>query len=174
MLKRISSIILLITLLCGCGFHLRGIVDIPRWLNNVCIIVQEANHDLEPLLQRRLEAYNVHINPDPALATYWLIIESDAIRQEISGISSSTVPRQYQLIYTLRFKLQRAKGEELIPSKQIIETRQATINGNRILGSNEEEDLLKAEMRRDAVIQIINRLSKLDRMDNTTTIRRNT
>ena len=136
------------------------------------IIVQEANRDLSPLLQRRLEAYKVQINPDPDLASYWLIIESDSIRQDISSISSSTVPRQYQLIYTVQFKLQKAKGEELISSTPIFETRQATINGNRILGSNEEEDLLKSEMRRDAVIQIINRISKLDRMPNSTTIRR--
>lgn len=168
MSKRILSLFMLALMLCGCGFHLRGMVDIPPWLNNVAIIVEEAHRDLAPLLQRRLEAYHIHINPDAALANYWLILESDEVHQEISSISSSTVPRQYQLIYTLHFKLQRAKAEEIIPSTTILETRQATINGNRILGSNEEEEFIKTEMRRDAAIQILNRISKLSAANRST------
>ena len=144
----------------GCGFHLRGAIDIPKWLDDVTIVVQQAHHDLEPLLKSQLKAYNIHVNKDPALAKYWLIIEQDSIQQNISSISSSTTPRQYQLIYTVQFKLQQARGKEIIPSTKIVVTRQITINSDRILGSNDEEELQKNEMRRDAVIQILNRLSR--------------
>ena len=147
-------------LISGCGFHLRGMIDVPPWLNNVSIIVQQAHRDLAPLLQKQLQAYNIHVNPDPTTAHYWLIIESDSAKQNITSVSSSTTPRQYQLIYTVRFKLLQANGEEIIPTAQISTTRQITINSDRILGSNEEEELSKAEMRRDAVIQIINRISR--------------
>ena len=82
------------------------------------------------------------------------------MQQTISSVSSSTTPRQYQLIYTVHFKLQQANGEEVIPTAYIVVTRQITINSNRILGSNDEEEHSKSEMRQDAVIQIINRLSR--------------
>ncbi len=161
LLKYPPAIPLILTILIsGCGFHLRGMVDVPQWLNNVAIIVQQAHRDLAPLLQNQLQAYNLYVNPDPNVANYWLIIENDNIQQNITSISSSTTPRQYQLIYTVRFKLQRAKGQDIMPSNQIMVTRQVTINSDRILGSNEEEELLKSEMRRDAVIQIINRISR--------------
>ncbi|MDF1928913.1 hypothetical protein PGH45_00900 [Legionella pneumophila] len=39
-------------------------------------------------------------------------------------------------------------------------SRQLTVNNDRILGSNEEQALLVSEMRRDAAIQIINRLNR--------------
>lgn len=158
---RVSRLMVLIALLLtGCGFHLRGMNDMPKWLNDVALVIQEGNRDLEPLLSNQLEAYHINLCSDPALARYWLIIEHDEVRQEISSISSSTTPRQYQLIYIVRFKLQRAKGLELIPSTQVVVTRQVTINSDRILGSTSEEDLLKREMQHDAAIQIIGRLSR--------------
>lgn len=154
--------ILIITtmIVSGCGFHLRGMINVPTWINNISIIVEQAHRELAPQIQSQLQAYSIYVNPNPALARYWLIIESDSTQQNITSVSSSTTPRQYQLIYTVQFKLQRAKGEDIIPSTQIVTTRQVTINSNRILGSNEEEELLKGDMRRDAVIQMLNRISR--------------
>lgn len=159
----LSRLLILITFaLTGCGFHLRGIVDADsiRWLDNVAIVIQQAHRDLEPLLGNQLKAYDVKVVSDAALAQYWLILENEDMQQNISSISSSTTPRQYELTYTLSFKLQRAKGAEIIPSNLIVITRQITLNSDRILGSKDEEQLQKIEMRKDAVIQIINRLSR--------------
>lgn len=147
-------------MLASCGFHLRGMVDVPRWLNNVAIIVQQGNRDLEPLLKAQLQAYRVNVISEPTLAAYWLLIESDGFKQNISSISSSTTPRQYELVYTVRFKLQRAKGSDIIPSTQVMIARHITLNSNRILGSTGEEDIQKREMIRDASIQILYRLGR--------------
>lgn len=132
----------------------------PRWLNHVSIVIQNANRDLEPLLKNQLKAYSITTVDDPAKAVYWLIIEQDNFEQQIASISSSTTPRQYQLIYRVYFKLQRVKGQEIISSNRVIVTRQITLNSDRILGSTNEEEQSKNEMRRDAVIQIIERLSR--------------
>jgi LPS-assembly lipoprotein len=126
----------------------------------VTIVVEQAHRDLEPLLKEQLQSYHVQINPDPTSAHYWLILEKDDVQQHITSVSSSTTPRQYQLVYQVQFKLQQAKGKEMLPSSFIVVSRQVTINSNRILGSNEEEALLKMEMRREAATQIIYRLSR--------------
>lgn len=145
-------------LLTNCGFHLRGMVDMPPWFNYVSVVIQNATRDLEPLLNEQLKAYHIHVCDDPSKAKYWLIIEQDSMLQQITSVSSSTTPRQYQLTYKVYFKLQQANGKELIPSSSIVVTRQLTVNSNRILGSNAEEALLKQEMQRDAVIQLLDRL----------------
>ncbi len=147
--------------LSGYGFHLRGMVDMPEWVNNVAIVNQTSSRDLTPQLTQQLEAYRIQVNPDAALAHYWLILEQDEIKQQVASISSSTTPRQNELIYTVLFKLQKTQGRELIPSTQIAVTRLLTINSDRILGSMDEEEHLKNEMRRDAIRQIINRLSRV-------------
>jgi len=153
--------VLWLVILCmtGCGFHLRGMVDMPQWLDNVAV-VEEGHRELASLLREQLEAYNIKVSSDPALAVYWLMIQSEAFQQQITSVSASTTPRQYQLIYTVHFKLQAKQGKEIVPSSQVVVTRQITVNSDRILGSDEEEDITKQEMRSDAVMQILNRLSR--------------
>ena len=146
-------------LLSGCGFHLRGMIDMPEWFKSVSIIIEQANRDLGPILVHQFQAYHVTVYPESNLADYWLILERDDTQQQIASISSNTTARQYQLIYTVWFKLQKANGLEIIPTGSVVINRQITLNSNRILGSNNEEDLLKAEMRRDAVIQILSRIN---------------
>ncbi len=144
--------------LLGCGFHLRGFVTMPSGLHDMAIIVENANRDLAPMLKEQLNAYHILVPDDPERAHYWLIIESDQEDQHITSVSSSTTPRQYQMTYQVTFKLEAASGKEIIPSTHVTTTRQLTVNSNRILGSSDEENTLKHEMRKDAVIQILDRI----------------
>ena len=147
-------------ILSSCGFHLRGMIDMPSWLNHVAVIVEQANSSVGTDIVKYFHSYHVDAClGQPGTAKFWLIIEQDKFEERIVSVSSSTTPRQYELIYTVIFKLVKAKGQEIIPSSKIIVNRQATINSNRILGSTQEEELLKNEIRRDAAIQIINRIS---------------
>ena len=145
-------------LISACGFHLRGIVDMPPWLSDVAVIVEKAHRDLGPEIKEQLNAYHIQVTDKPNHARYWLIIEEDTEEKHITSVSSSTTPRQYQIIYTVQFKLQEANGKDIIPTNRVTATRLVTINSDRILGSNYEEGLLKQEMRHDAIIQIIDRL----------------
>lgn len=159
-LQKHFLVCLFFLLLTACGFHLRGMADMPPWLNNVSIVIQNAHRDLGPLIKNQLESYNIEVNPDPARADYLLIIQSDGIQQQMTNVSASTAPRQYLLIYDVQFNLVKRKGAVIIPNNRVIVTRQLTINSDRILGSNSEETLLSSEMRRDAAMQIINRLNR--------------
>ncbi|PJD93617.1 MAG: hypothetical protein CK424_02135 [Legionella sp.] len=157
-IQRFFLLLLLGFAITACGFHLRGILSMPPWLSHVAIIIEAANRDLEPMLKDQLQAYHIQVSTDPTTARYWLIIEEDEEEQHITSVSSSTTPRQYQMTYRVKFKLQAAKGKEMMPSGTVTTTRQLTVNSDRILGSNDEENTLKREMRRDAVIQIMDRI----------------
>ncbi|ARG97583.1 LPS assembly lipoprotein LptE [Legionella micdadei] len=161
MLKR-YFIIAAIALLTGCGFHLRGLSQLPAWLNgkNIAIIIQNAHRDLGPMLKDQLESYKARVVPNPTQADYLLIIEADGIQQQITSVAASTAPRQYQLIYDVQFTLVKAKGEVIIPSSHVYITRQLTVNSDRILGSNLEEAQISYEMRREAAMQIMNRIGR--------------
>lgn len=158
--KRLShyACCLVLLSLLGCGFHLRGFVTMPSQLHTVGIMTETVNRDLAPMLKDQFAAYHIEVPNDPQTAQYWLILEEDKEEQHIISVSSSTTPRQYQLNYQLRFKFQQANGKEIIPSTQVATTRVLTVNSNRILGSDFEENTLKQEMRKDAVIQIIDRI----------------
>lgn len=157
---RFSKMLSLLAMVCllGCGFHLRGFITMPSKLRNVAIIVDNVNRDVAPMLKEQLNAYRIVVPEDPEDAEYWIILEQDVEEQHITSVSSSTTPRQYQMNYQLTFKFQEAHGKEIIPSTPVTATRQLTINSNRILGSNYEENTLKHEMRKDTVTQIIDRI----------------
>lgn len=159
-LKKSFILLVLTIFLSACGFHLRGLIDVPEWLNNVSIISKDGNNELISNLKSQLEGYKIRVNPDPALAKYWLIINSSNLQQQIISIGASTNPRQYQLILTIEFMLQTSKGQIIQAPRRISVSRQLTVNNDRILGSNEEETVLISEMKKEAVIQIINRLSR--------------
>ncbi|WP_133130526.1 LPS assembly lipoprotein LptE [Legionella yabuuchiae] len=143
----------------GCGFHLRGVANLPKWLDKVAIITPEYEHYLTPIIKNQLEANFIRVCPDPATARFWLMITSEAFQENIVSVSSTTTPRQYQIIYRLRFKVQEANGKERIPETLVVVNRQITINNDRILGSNYEETLTKNEMMQEASALILNRIS---------------
>lgn len=147
----------------------------PRWLNHIAVVIEQAQRDLGPSLVESLQSYHLIVDSSPTTAQYWLIIQHDYLQKQIASISSSTTPRQYELIYTVQFKLMEAKGRDILPPTTIHIMRQATVNSDRILGSNQEEALLIHEMMKEAATQIINRVSKgvpTRRMDKETGRRR--
>lgn len=159
MFRRVS-LLLIVILITGCGFKLRGFVDLPPWLNNIAIVAHDAHRDLVPMLKDQLQAYKLNVISDPTKAAYLLIIEKDLSQQIITSISASTTPRQYQLVYTVQYSLIKADGQPIISSNSVSITRQLTVNNDRILGSDSEGMMIHREMHRDAVMQIINRISK--------------
>ena len=154
-------VLFVLLFLTGCGFHLRGIEQLPVWLTQVAVLIEKADPEWGPLLRDQLQAAHVTIVDDPMKAPYWLIIQNESTEENIMSISSGSSPRQYQLTYRVQFTLQRAQGSDIRPLTTILVTRPLTINNDRILGSHDEEDQLEHEMRRDAALQILYRLAPL-------------
>ncbi|OGV31773.1 MAG: hypothetical protein A3E88_03795 [Legionellales bacterium RIFCSPHIGHO2_12_FULL_35_11] len=153
--------ILIITsaaLLISCGFKLQGMTDMPKWFNYVTIVNQNMTADLQPIIKERLKAYKICVCSDIKKAKYLLILEEDNFSEQITSVSSSTTPRQYQMTYGVKYKVEEANGKDIIPTNSAVVTRQFTINSNRILGSDFEGDLLKREMYSDAVTQILDHI----------------
>lgn len=159
-MKYIKNILFISFLfLSGCGLHLQNYGDIPKWFNNVAVVNQNVQHDLRAMIIQQLKSYKINICKNPKDAEYWLVLEEDKNTENITAVSSSTTPRQYQMTYAIKYKIQRVKtGEDVIPSSSAVVTRQFTINSNRILGSDYEGDLLRHEMCKDAVAQILDHI----------------
>lgn len=159
-MKKIFSLMACLLLLSGCGFHLRGVLEIPEWLDNVAVISKEGTNEIASVLKPRLEGYKIRVNPDPSRASYWLIIHRSTYHQKIISIGASTNPRQYQMMLIVEYELQSHQGHVIKEPAAVVVTRQLTVNNDRILGSNDEEMTLLREMRQDAVTQILNKLSR--------------
>lgn len=160
MIGRLAKLLLISTtfLISSCGLHLQGYSDMPKWFNNVAVINQNVEHNLRPLIIEQLKAYKINIVKDPQKADYWLLLIEDKSTENITAVSSSTTPRQYQMNYAIKYAVQQRNGKDVIPPNSAVVTRQFTINSNRILGSDFEGDLLRHEMYKDAVAQIVDHI----------------
>jgi LPS-assembly lipoprotein len=157
--KLILGIFLLFSV-SACGFKLRGMLDVPPWLHHVAFIFEDTNADLLPAFSAQFRGYGLSISDNPSQAAYWLILVKTIYTQQIISVASGTNPRQYQLTYRVQYLLRTPPGKIIKAPAEVEVTRLLTVNNDRILGSDEEANTMRAEMRRDVVIQILNRLNK--------------
>lgn len=160
---RAKTFALLLTcglLISACGFKLRGMADIPIWLNNMAVIseVSDTGH-LIPVIKTHLKNNRILINDEPSLANYWLMILAIKQEERISGVAASTTPRQYELTLSVDFQLRSKSGNIIQKPAKVSVTRTVTVNENRILGSNSETRIIVEEMQEEIALQIINRLA---------------
>lgn len=149
--------------LCACGFHLKGLIELPKWFNGV--YVGGSNGVPAPLLQgirNQIEANGRTVRQQPADAQFLLIVLNEHIDKNITSVSASTSPRQYELTYSLSYRLANRQGRIIQAPSTLKITRYLTVNNDRILGSDFEEATIVSEMRRDVVSRLLQRISMLN------------
>ncbi|MDD3450366.1 MAG: LPS assembly lipoprotein LptE [Gammaproteobacteria bacterium] len=151
------GIALLALLLSACGFQLRGSQPLPAALVAVNLQVPPGEPDLQRDLRRALEARGTRVAEAADAST--LHILGARYDRRILSIGPDGKVREYELRYEVRFALQPAGAEERAPVRSVTVLRDYSYSELRVLGKDEERDLLRTEMRREAVNRIVNQLS---------------
>jgi LPS-assembly lipoprotein len=144
--------------LLSCGFHLRQCPVLPPSMHQIYLISTIQDKELFSKLKTQFNANHVQLLHHPNGAPYWLTLSNFNVQRQIVSVGSGSNPRQYQLTMLIDFLLQTHQGVVIKPKTTIKVSRQLSVNNDRILGSNAEEELLENEMKDDLVIQIMNRL----------------
>ena len=141
----------------ACGFQLRGAATMP--FKSLYAGFPDASA-LGAEFKRTMRANGSTTlleKPDGAEARLNVITE--AREKEIVGFSSTGRPREYQLRYRFRFQLLDAKGNELIPSTELLLRRDITTTDSQLAAKAQEEVVLYREMQTDMVQQLMRRLA---------------
>lgn len=149
-------------LLGGCGFHLRGKIEIADEMRvvNVRDISKASDSaweaDGHDGLQRTTVAAftgNGFVVTGGAPITVELLNET--LRRSIASIAANASAAEYQIDYALEFRISAADGSALVPATTIKIDRSYRYHEDAAMGSAEEEAMLYRDLRRDAVGQII-------------------
>ncbi len=161
---RAGAMLLLAVALAACGFQLRGSggqYQMPFhsiWLGFA---------DTSPLgieLRRNLRGGDaVAVVDDPARAEAKLDVLSETRGKTILSLNSQGRVREYQLTYTLVFRVRDAKDAELLGATEISLKRSIAFNESQTLAKESEEALLYRDMQSDLVQQILRRLAAIKR-----------
>ncbi len=158
-MRYLLALILLVSLM-ACGFHLRGSVQLPPELAEMALRDAHAATDILPELRRALKNENIRLSETAPLV---LQLKSERYGKRVLSVDSSGRAQEYGLSYTVRFSMQDENDAVWLAEQTVTESRDLRFDANAVLGTASEETLLKTEMRRDAVLQILRRLQKAER-----------
>ncbi|MGH8670756.1 MAG: LPS assembly lipoprotein LptE [Burkholderiales bacterium] len=143
----------------ACGYHLRGVVALPF---DRLYLDTGGSRTLAVDLERTIRAgSNVRFTDQPDKAQATLQVFGESNEKRILALSGSGRVREFQLVYRLSFRLYDRQGRELIAPNALELIRDFPFNDAEILAREHEESVLYQDMRRDAVQQIMWRLSSV-------------
>lgn len=144
--------------LSGCGFALRGQTQLPFktfWsaLPKSSLLGGELRRAI------RTQGATVVELREEAQLRFELLLEQP--EREISALSTSGRPREYQLRYRVRWRARDAREQELVAVTELVLRRAITVLDVQGILNEDEVQLLYRDMRIDAIQQILRRLSVL-------------
>lgn len=162
---RILFALCLVLTLSACGFHLRGSNGsfmLPFATMNITL------PDSSPLaidLKRYIRAIGsteIVDTREAADATLEVLADPEKTRtKSILSLNSNGRVREYQLGYSIQFRVVDKAGNQLLGLTNIGLTRPITFNESQVLAKETEEAALYRDMRNDLVQQIMRRLAAI-------------
>lgn len=154
--KMITAWLLLVSLMVSaCGFELRGVAD----LSFKTIYIQGPKLTVTRDLERMLKVNGIKLAEKSEDAELMLELMSESNQKRILSLSGGGLVREFELIYLLNYRVRDAKNPLWDQVQTIRGRRDFSYNDNALLGKAEEEARLIADMRNDAIREIMRRLS---------------
>lgn len=153
---RITLLCLLLILLGGCGFTLRGTGG-PMALNSVALEAGRPDGIVRPLRQQ-LTSLGVNTRPDNGDATgYTLTLDNEQREARRTTLNTGTRGAQYEL--TLSVDATLSQGDTVIAGPRSMQVqREQDEDISNLTSSGGERALLYADMERELADQIVQQL----------------
>ena len=155
--------LLLLLLLSGCGFQLRGTSATTATLPaDISPLQVQGLHGSDPTreeLALLLRSGGVRMAAQGAAAAAVLRLSDRQSRRRVIAIDGNGKVLEYELFESLRFELLDGAGEQRIEAQRVDIARSHLNPEVEVLGKETEEQTLRREMRRELAGQIVNRLA---------------
>ena len=150
------GILLLIAVLAGCGFHLRGEA---RYEFETLFLNSPATQPLTADLRRSLQGIGTaQLVTSADKAQVILDIASVENNKQILSLSSGGRVSEFLLSKRVLFRVHDAAGNDWLPTSELVVRRTYSYSDSAALPKEAQEQRLWREMQDDAVQQIVRRL----------------
>jgi len=144
----------------GCGFKLRGHVNLPEQLKTIAIKKNNLiSSNLIFELKQRLQANGVVVidnNAKPNLVL--LLVTNENISVSDTEISASQRMRYYIVTYNISFSLVSRSGKIILPETTVSAQQNITLLPQEILSNSNKLAITKAQLLPEVVDKIIRTL----------------
>lgn len=151
-------LLLLLLLMAGCGFHLRGTGSTSLDLAALHFAAG-AYTEIGARLIERLEGSGVTLLTTGNDAPYSLYLSNERNSRRGVATTDAVSVAEYEIRMEVDMELRDTDGEILIPSTTLFTEQTYDFDVDRLESSAEEESLLRREMRLELVAQMLRRLA---------------
>ena len=159
-ISRALWISLLIIVLTGCGFHLRGALPTLTMDNPIYIAGVDKNSDLYRELARQLRGAKSVVTETRSLAKSVLTISEYRSRERQLTLNSSNQAVEYELEESFNFSVQT--NNTTVESRPLKVTRVLGRTESETLAREREEREMRVNMRHDLVNQLMYQLARIN------------
>ena len=157
-MRRLAYLVVAVSLfLSGCGFHLRGEGKLPPSMKQV--VMTGGTQVLYENLRKAFRLASSSLTrPEGDIQTNHLMIIRDQMDKRVLSVNSRGKVIEYEVSYILHFKLLDRNGNQVMPLQQIEMTRDYSFTETDVIGASQKETLLRDDLYRDMVRQIMRRI----------------
>lgn len=153
------SVPILVVLLAGCGFTLRGATELPVALQTLQLESADANSDFTREVRRILR--NNRVAVADTSSTYRLGIGTETTAERALSVNANARAGEYELTMNVPVQLQR--GTELVLGPETLSVARVYLaDPENAVAKNEEAGLIRSEMRRELAQQLMRRLQAVE------------
>jgi LPS-assembly lipoprotein len=155
---RRHTLLLITLLMVGCGWHLKGQVELPIGLRILNLEAAAVGFDTQKLLKQALLSNGVTLAQD---APYTLKILQDSAKKRTLAVKGNGKASEYELIQTLSFMVLDDQGIALTATIDATSYRTQLYDSEAVTGKAQEEQNLRRKMKRDNASKLLQRLQKV-------------
>lgn len=145
----------------GCGFNLRGAAELPTALQTLTLESLDPGSEVVREMRRALVNSGVELVEEPAAGIHRLGLGREESRERVISVNSVARAGEYEITMSLPFQL-RAGERLLMGPETLVMDRVYLADPENAVAKAEEAELIREEMRRDMVAQILRRLQNAD------------
>ncbi len=158
-------ILILLLSLSGCGFHLRGAVELPPDKKVIALQGIDLNRPFARDLQLFLDLVEGRLVSNPRNAGSVIVIHDIREGRRVVSLDQNGKAIEFELTFRVQYDIRTPEGEILSPLRTL-NVRRIYLNTQlQVIGKSEEASVIRREMRREAARTLLRHLQKVLRRD---------
>ena len=153
-LKWIPLLIILI-MLQGCGFHLRGSANLPTSINPLIINGLRQFDDLRIELVQILTSNGIQVTEERKEANAMLNITGHKVKSRTLSVDRKGKVIEIEISESAQFDMIDPSKKTLVPTQHVTVTRSYVHTEDQMLGKQREQDIYRKEMRQELASRIV-------------------
>jgi LPS-assembly lipoprotein len=159
-MNRVRSLLLCAAcvLLAGCGFALRGEVQLAPALQRVHVQVSDPfgplQHDVEVALARS----GAIVEAAPGAGIAQIELTGVVLAPVVRSVGANAFVNEFSMIYHVELSVLGPDGKTLLAPQVIEHSREYTFDQTQTIGTNAEQDEIKKGMERDMVNAVMRKI----------------